>query len=138
MPFVPAELARLWIFLLEGTLIVFNDFTPLNMLFSNDSIECSTAQLVAKGYSQRHGVISKTFGPIAKLKYCLSPFKILLQFCFWPIYQHDIKNFFLHNTLVRKIHGSTIWLCFFSSQDFVCLLQKFVVKQSLLDLEICH
>ena len=70
----------------------------------NGQVDRLEARLVAKGYTQVYGSnYGDTFSPVAKI---VSARLLLFMatMCFWPLYQLDIKNDFLHDDLAEEVY----------------------------------
>ena len=68
------------------------------------SLEGYKARLVARGYTQTHGIdYQDTFAPVAKM----NTIRIIISLAVnldWPLNQYDIKNAFLHGDLKEEIY----------------------------------
>ena len=68
------------------------------------SLERYKAQLVARGYTQTHGIdYQDTFAPMARM----NTIRIIISLAVnldWPLNQYDIKNAFLHGDLKEEIY----------------------------------
>ena len=69
-----------------------------------DQVDRLKACLVAKGYTQVYGSdYGDTFFPVAKI----ASIHLLLSMAamrYWPLYQLDIKNDFLHGDLAEEVY----------------------------------
>ena len=89
--------------------------------------------MVVKGYTQVYGSdYGDTFSPVAKIAYI----RLLLSMaamCYWPLYQLDIKNVFLHGDLAEEVYMEQP-LGFVAQGEFglVCRLRRslYGLKQS--------
>ena len=97
------------------------------------SIERYKARLMAKGYTQKYGIVyQETLSPVAKLK----TVRVLLSLAAnlnWPLHQFDIKNAFLHRDLEEEVYMDIPPEYMTSSKTkVVCKLQKalYGLKQS--------
>ena len=70
----------------------------------DDWVDRLKARLVAKGYTQVYGSnYCDTFSPIAKI----ASIHLLLSMVvmqYWPLYQLDIKNVFVHSDLAEEVY----------------------------------
>ena len=89
--------------------------------------------MVAKGYTQVYGSdYGDTFSPITKIAYV----RLLLSMaamCFWPLYQLDIKNVFLHGDLAEEVYiEQPPGFVAQGESDLVCRLRRslYGLKQS--------
>ena len=71
---------------------------------ADGSLERYKARLVARGYTQTHGIdYQDTFAPVAKR----NTIRIIISLAMnldWPLNQYDIKNAFLHGDLKEEIY----------------------------------
>jgi hypothetical protein len=69
---------------------------------SDGTINRHKARLVARGYTQTHGIdYQETFAPVAKLNTIKELLYIAVNLD-WPLHQLDVKNAFLNGDLKRK------------------------------------
>jgi len=74
------------------------------------------ACLVAKGYTQTYNIDnSQTFSPVAKI-YFVRVLISLVANLDWPLFQFDVKNYFLHEEV---LYGATTWICCSREHRFV-------------------
>lgn len=75
-----------------------------NKLHADGSIECHKARLMAKGFSQIHGLdFEDTFIPVVHP----ATVRIILSIAVtsgWPLHQLDVKNAFLHGHISEEVY----------------------------------
>ncbi|KAL0551383.1 hypothetical protein IC582_010469 [Cucumis melo] len=72
--------------------------------YSDGSIECCKARLVAKDYSQEYGIdYEETFAPVARMTSVRS-FLAIAVAKQWPLLQMDVKHAFLNGTLSKEVY----------------------------------
>jgi hypothetical protein len=75
---------------------------------SDGSLAHYKARWVCRGYSQQHGIdYDETFSPVVKLNTIHTVLSIAVSSS-WPIHQLDVKNAFLHGSLVNNLLASNI------------------------------
>ena len=89
------------------------------------SIERYKAKLVAKGYTQTHGI---NYQEILSLIAKLNTVRVLLSLAAnldWPLHQFDVKNAFLYGDLEEEVYMDILLGFETSSKTIgVCKLQK--------------
>lgn len=92
----------------------------------NGEVDRYKARLVAKGYSQVEGLdFKKRFSLVAKIV-TVEIFISLATSKYWPIFQFDINNTFLHVFLEQEIYMQPAAGYSEAAQRHICLLKKSV------------
>ncbi|KAL4558053.1 hypothetical protein LXL04_036249 [Taraxacum kok-saghyz] len=82
------------------------------------------AHLVAKGYSQKEGIdFDETFSHVAKMTTVRCLISLDINFG-WNLYQLDVNNAFLYDTLEEEVYMSLPLGCFSKGDNKVCKLVK--------------
>jgi len=70
----------------------------------NGSIEQHKARLVVKGFTQEHGIdYDETFALVAQITTVRTLLVVAIA-RYWPLYQMDEKNAFLHGSLTDDVY----------------------------------
>ena len=68
------------------------------------SIEQHKARLVARGFTQEHGIdYDETFAPVAQMTTGRT-LLVVVAVRYWPLYEMDVKNTFLHGSLTEDLY----------------------------------
>jgi hypothetical protein len=89
------------------------------------TLERYKAHWVLRGFTQRPDVdYDETFNPVVKPATIHMVLSLVVS-CFWPIHQLDVKNVFLHGTLLKTVYCSEpTGFVDLSQSDRVCRLNK--------------
>ncbi|KAM1157262.1 hypothetical protein ACFX2B_027658 [Malus domestica] len=80
---------------------------------------------IAKGFHQQAGVdFSKTFSPVVKPTTIHTVLSLTISFG-WPLHQLDVKNAFLHGSLIKEVYMTQLpSFVNLKRPHYVCKLQK--------------
>lgn len=71
---------------------------------SDGTVERHKAPLVARGFTQTYGLDYKeAFAPVAKMNTVRVLLSVVVNH-YWPLYQIDVKNAFLHGELKEEVY----------------------------------
>lgn len=91
---------------------------------ADGSIERYKAGLVAKGFTQKHGIdFHETFSPVVKFTTIRSIVALVLKMG-WNIHQFDVNNAFIHGELHEDVYMKVPPRLTVSSPSLVCKLKK--------------